>query len=75
MIPKYTWAFSVFNLTEETPKEITRLQGVSNGFFAIIATGTYFVATSDHALIVAAGAFIANTILGCFYVEKINEIK
>lgn len=72
-IPKYNWAFSIFNLTAETPKEVTRLQGIAKGFFAVIGGATWYTTSSDHALIVALAAVIVDTALGCIYVEKVTE--
>lgn len=75
MIPKYNWGFSIFNLTEETPKEISRLQGISKAFFAVVTGAAWFAASSDHALIAAGLAIVVDTILACFYVEKIEPVK
>jgi len=72
-VPKYNWGFSPFNLTEETPKEVTRLQGISKGFFAIIIGATWFASSADNALYGAVAAFLIDTILGCLYVEKLND--
>lgn len=71
-IPKFNWAFSVFNLTEETPKEVTRLQGIAKGFFAVVTGATWYGADANHALLVALGAVLVDTILGCLYVEKVQ---
>ena len=70
--PKYKWAFSVFHLTEETSKEISRLQGISKGFFAIATTATWLSSNADYALIAAMAAVFVDTVLSCFYVEKIK---
>jgi len=70
--PKYKWSFSLFHLTEETSKEISRIQGISKGFFAIVTTSTYLTANSDYALLAAIAAVAVDTVLSCFYVEKIK---
>ena len=70
--PRYKWAFSVFHLTEETSKEITKLQTVSKGLFAILGTSTYLTSSANYTLLVGLAALFVDTLLSCFYVEKIK---
>lgn len=72
-IPKFKYSFSPFNLSEETPKQITRLQGMTKSFFAVATGAAWYASSADHALIVTVVAFMADTILGCIYVEKVEE--
>jgi hypothetical protein len=71
-VPKYNWGFSPFNLTEETPKEVTRLQGISKAFFTIIIGATWFASSADNALYGAGAALLVDTLLGCLFVEKVT---
>jgi len=72
MANKWKWSWSILNLGQRSSEYVVNLQNVSDGFFAIV-TGATFVATdANHALIASLLAFVANKLIGCFEIEKLN---
>ena len=69
---KKRFEFSVFNLTEETPAEIVKLQGIVKGLIGTVATTTWFTVSPELAGSLAVAGAIVIEFLGCFKVVNEN---
>lgn len=70
---KYKVCFSVFNLFEDTQKEVVKLQTMFKSFLGSAVIVTWLSSSATFALVVGIGAMVIDTILACFSFELINE--
>lgn len=69
---KYKVHFSVFNLFNESQKEVVKLQSILK---ALMGTGmivTWLETNSGYAIWVGIGAGVADALLACLYFEEKN---
>lgn len=69
---KYKVYFSIFNLFNDTQKEVVKIQTYIKGGTATIATSTYLASNAELAMIVGAAGFLLDAITACFYFEEIK---
>ena len=54
----------------ETQKEVVKLQTIMKGITATIFGGTWMASDSEHAIWVALGGAVADTLLKCLWFEE-----
>jgi uncharacterized membrane protein len=72
MKQKKTLEFNILNLTEETPKEVVKLQGVAKGLLGTLAGVTWFASNPNNAGILLIVGAIITELIGCLKVKKIQ---
>lgn len=64
--------FNILNLTEETPKEIIKLQNVAKGIIGTIAGVTWFATSPNYAGILAIVGALFIEFIGCYSIKEIQ---
>lgn len=64
--------FNILNLTEETPKEIIKLQNVAKGFIGTVAGVTWFATSPKYAGVLAIVGAVIIELIGCLKVKEIQ---
>jgi hypothetical protein len=67
---KYNVYFSLFNLFNETQKEVVRLQTIFKGLMGTSMVVTWVESNSTYALWVGIAAGFIDMLLACFYFEE-----
>lgn len=68
MVNKYHW--SVFQIFEETQKEVTRIQATWSGIAVIITSSAYVISSPPYALIAALGCALVDKMIAGIWIEK-----
>lgn len=72
MANRWKWSFSIFNLGQKSSEYVVNLQNASDGLFAIVTGAAFVASNANHALCVTLLAFLANKLIGCLEIEKLN---
>lgn len=67
---KYKVYFSIFNILEETQKEVARLQFFTKTLTGMLAGLSYLAESTDSLTYVAIGGFLIDGALHCLWFEK-----
>jgi hypothetical protein len=65
--------FNILNLTEETPKEIIKLQNVAKGIIGTVTGVTWFASSPNYAGILAILGAVIIELIGCYSIKEINN--
>lgn len=69
---KYKVYFSIFNLFNDSQKEVVKIQTYIKAGTATVATSTFMATNAEMAMIVGAVGFLLDAITACFYFEEIK---
>lgn len=64
--------FNILNLTQETPKEIIKLQHIAKGILGTLAGVTWFASSPQYAGILTIVGAILIEVIGCYSIKEIK---
>lgn len=65
------YSFSLFNIFEETSKEVEILRSSVDGLIGSLAVSAYFTDRPIYSIWLMLGGFVVNKLIGCIKIEKI----
>lgn len=64
--------FNILNLTQETPREIIKLQHIAKGILGTLAGVTWFASSPQYAGILTIVGAILIEVIGCYSIKEVR---
>lgn len=67
---KYKAHFSIWQLNEQTPAPVAKLQTIAKGFTGTLTGMVWYTTDLNFAMTVACGGFVIDLLLQCVWLEE-----